>query len=189
MQSNLLFFDTETTGLQPPHMVEFACLLEGEHETLNFMIKPPIPMNPEASAINGITDDMLKDCEPIDAYRESIKGLVDSTIPVAHNMSFDKRVLELGGIEMHPKRICTMKMVQRLMRDGDIPKMSAKLEAMKDLFGMTVDATAHTAAGDVLFLQQVFWRLAKIYSTKFNLDIKSSELLDKLIEISAPKEK
>lgn len=95
--------DFETTGLSPEqgHVVcEFGGVRydhEGkELDSIELMVNPGRPIDPGASKVNGITDDMVKDCVPVDEgfarYLEFIRGTGKPTIAVAHNgLGFDFR--------------------------------------------------------------------------------------------------
>lgn len=63
----LAFFDLETTGINivTDRIVEISILKvhpDGTEESLTKRVNPTIPISPEASAITGITDEMVKDC-------------------------------------------------------------------------------------------------------------------------------
>jgi len=63
----LAFFDIETTGINivTDRIAEISILKvqpNGNEEVLTKRINPTIPMSAEASAVTGITDDMLKNC-------------------------------------------------------------------------------------------------------------------------------
>ena len=86
----MLFFDIESTGLNIPTdgIIELSFVKVfpgGEERIKTWKIKPwdyanrrQIPINPEASKVNGVTDDMLVDCptffEVADEVAEWIKG-------------------------------------------------------------------------------------------------------------------
>jgi len=92
--------DTETTGLYPSRdrLVEIAImLLEVEAatgrliqvlETYEALQDPGLPMPPEATAIHGITDAMVRG-QRIDALRVG-RMLGAADLVVAHNSGFDK---------------------------------------------------------------------------------------------------
>lgn len=69
----LVFFDLETTGvdLSTDQIIQFSAIRlepynKREFHTkftgIDLRIKPSIPIKPEATAVNQITDDMVKDC-------------------------------------------------------------------------------------------------------------------------------
>ena len=59
----LIYIDVETTGLEQNDRICAVGLIVLDEEILVYkeLIKPPKKMRPEASAINHITDEMLKE--------------------------------------------------------------------------------------------------------------------------------
>ena len=102
----LLFFDIESTGLNIPTdgIIELSFVKvfpDGEERIKTWKIKPwdyaghrQIPINPEASKVNGVTDDMLVDCptffEVADEVAEWIK---DSDLAGFNSAKFDLPML------------------------------------------------------------------------------------------------
>jgi DNA polymerase-3 subunit epsilon len=92
--------DTETTGLYPSRdrLVEIAVMvlevdggsgrLVRRLETYQGLHDPGMPIPPEATAIHGITDAMVKG-HRIDAARVA-RMLAEADLVVAHNSGFDK---------------------------------------------------------------------------------------------------
>ncbi len=104
----VLFVDTETTGSDPEnaYLVEVAMMTadyrgavpEGpvteEYVTL---VKPPIPVPPEASAVHHITDRMLAEAPPAEDVLGAVEGFArGADFICAHNLPFDLAVLQRG---------------------------------------------------------------------------------------------
>lgn len=93
-------FDTETTGLTPStdRILEIGAVLflkqdyrkTGEISTFQIFIKQDSPIPKEASAINGITDEMVKDGESDYAALTKFFEFVGSNEVYAYNAKFDK---------------------------------------------------------------------------------------------------
>ena len=87
--------DVETTGLDPStgdRICEIALLRvapAGEVARLESLVQPFHPMTPGASAINGITDTMLVGAPPFATVLPRVQELLQDTVLVAHNASFD----------------------------------------------------------------------------------------------------
>ena len=171
----MILFDTETTGLvdkeavnirYQPHIIEFAAIsfndttFEPEYE-LEFLCKPPIPIISEVVKITSITDAMVADEPPLDAY---IPDLIDfflgQRIVAAHNLSFDIRVLyyELMRRDMVTKfpwpsqHICTVECSESL-EGHRIP-----LGRLHELATGKPHKGAHRAMDDVRALSTcLFW--------------------------------
>lgn len=116
-----LFFDTETTGLPRrwgapvsdidnwPRMVQLAFMVFDERGDelygSNRIIKPEGFIIPdEVSRIHGITTEIArKKGVPLDqALLEFVKALGDSEVLVAHNISFDEKIL---GAELYRRQV------------------------------------------------------------------------------------
>ena len=92
---NALIIDTETTGLgDQDEIVELSIVDIFGNVLYDQRFHPSVPMNPEASAINHITDDMLKD-QPWFAHELSkIYQILYGKPLIGHNISFDVRLLK-----------------------------------------------------------------------------------------------
>ena len=117
----LLFFDIESTGLNIPadSIVELSFVKVfpgGEERIKTWRIKPwdyvrqcQRPMNPEASKVNGITDDMLKDSPTFfEVADEVAQWLQDSDLAGFNSAKFDLPMLaeefervKLAGKDLH----------------------------------------------------------------------------------------
>ena len=91
-------FDIETTGTVPgvDQIIEIGAVrfvggqIDGVYSTL---IDPKRPISPGASAVNGITDQMVAGKPTIDALLESFAEFCGSDPIVAHNAPFDSQFL------------------------------------------------------------------------------------------------
>ncbi len=95
---NFIAMDVETTGTLSyvDHIVEVAAVLfEGGEEKGYFssLINPGIPVPEEASKVNGITDEMLKDQPKIGPVLKDFACFCSQYPLVAHNAVFDFQFL------------------------------------------------------------------------------------------------
>ena len=105
----LRIIDTETCGLQGG-IVEIASVAVIDGKIVNPMshlVRPDRPISPQAMAIHRITEAMVADKPWME---DVIPHYYGSEWYVAHNASFDRRVLP----EMPGEWICTMKLARRL---------------------------------------------------------------------------
>ena len=106
LERPLLFFDIESTGLNIPadSIVELSFVKvfpDGEERVKTWRIKPwdyelnrQRPMNPEASKVNGITDDMLTGCPTFfEIAVEVAEWLRDSDLAGFNSAKFDLPML------------------------------------------------------------------------------------------------
>ena len=91
-------FDLETTGTVPgaDQIVEIGAVrfVDGQVEAVfSTLIDPLRPIPPGASAVNGISDDMVKGKPTIDTILESLSEFCGDDHLVAHNAPFDSQFL------------------------------------------------------------------------------------------------
>ncbi len=98
-------FDLETTGTKPTadRIVEIgAVLFDGDNALKGYgtLVNPGVPVPPDASAVNGITDDMLRGKPPIAEVLGEFAAFCGDLPLVAHNAPFDFKFL-LEDIKLH----------------------------------------------------------------------------------------
>lgn len=191
----ILFFDTETTGLPNnwkapitdldnwPRMIQIAWILSDIHgnriEQDDYIIKPTnfiIPI--EASKIHQIsTERALRDGENLETVLTKFNKLIArSSYIVAHNMSFDEKILGAEFLRLgitssfkSKRKLCTMKVSTNYCKlPGPYgykwPKLS---ELHVKLFGEDFDE-AHDASVDISATEKCFWELEKKGIIKLN---------------------
>jgi ATP-dependent DNA helicase DinG len=168
-----LILDTETTDLlsnhsikieKLPHVIEyFGCitnLATGERlSQLSSLIKPPIAIPAKITDITSITDEMVRHA-PIFSFfaHEILAQLTQAPVVIAHNMSYDKEVLDIEFERMGrkitwPRQICTVEAT--LHMKGYRLKLGALYEL---LFGETFK-DAHRAKADTEALERICLKL------------------------------
>jgi len=113
-------FDLETTGLDADRdrIVEIGAVRVAggqiTDQTFQQLIDPKIKMPKEASAVNHITDDMLKGQPPLKTVLSDFLAFVDGDMLVAHNGGFDAAFLDNAcascGYEAPKKYFDTMRL-------------------------------------------------------------------------------
>lgn len=176
---NLIFLDTETTGLDNARIVQLAYKIRNSDEMFIEYYKPPVPIEFGAMGTHHITEEMVADKLPFletTTYKELPQILKDSVF-VAHNAKYDIGILKNEGIEVN-NSICTYKVAYRLY---DLPDY--KLQSLRYRWGVKIDeAKAHDASGDVAVLEQIFEHMIKEYANQNQLS--EDESIKKFIEIS-----
>ncbi len=180
--SNLIFFDTETTGnTEKSFLVQIA--YKTGSETFNELYKPEEKIPAEASAVHHITNKMV---EGLPSFQDSdapkIKKLFEdkNSIVVAHNAPFDLMIIKKEGIE--PKKfICTLRVARELDLEGKLAQY--KLQYLRYFLEIEIEATAHDAMGDVLVLEKLFERLKNKIMKEEGLNEEQS--IQKMVEISS----
>tara|TARA_X000000950_G_scaffold216687_1_gene260788 strand:- start:3955 stop:4587 length:633 start_codon:yes stop_codon:yes gene_type:complete len=94
VEMEFIAFDLETTGTQPgaDAIVEIGAVrFNGSRSVESFgkLVHPGVPIPAEASRVNGITDEMVKDAPRIEEVMNAFADFCGSLPLVAHNASFD----------------------------------------------------------------------------------------------------
>ena len=158
----IIFFDTETTGGgEKDRLLSLAVKERGKKKAIaNAIYRPPVPISIESMAVHHITEKMAAD-KPLFVESPEYKELKElfeheETIAVAHNAAFDIAMMAREGIT--PARtICTYKIARAL--DPEEKLGQYRLQYLRYLLGLEIEATAHDALGDVLVLEGLFERL------------------------------
>lgn len=160
--SNIVFFDTETTGLsKADRLCQVAFSSDGEMYSSYF--KPPVPISIGAMAAHHITNGMVSEMDAFDGseLKDKMQQLInrDDTVFVAHNAKFDIAMLEKEGLII-PRSICTLKVARFIDKDAAIESFG--LQYLRYFLRISVIATPHDAEGDVTVLRRVFEKLIEI---------------------------
>lgn len=172
-----LFFDTETTGIENPRIVQIAWAVTDENgnelRTQSFIVRPvgyEIPAS--ATRIHGITTEVaLRSGIEIASVLEAFsKDVVDSEIIVAHNVLFDEGVVSgefiRAGRNETPlagkTSYCTMQSSTDFCKiKGRRGYKWPRLEELHILlFGETFES-AHSALADVRACAKCFFELKR----------------------------
>ncbi len=159
-------FDTETTGLDPSAGDEIIQLgavriVNGRllrHEGFDQLVDPRRPLSPAATAIHGITGDMLVGAPGIEKVLPGFYQFAEETVLVAHNAAFDMRFLQLKeeatGIRF------TQPVLDTLLLSAVIHpnQASHKLEAIALRCGVSL-VGRHTALGDAIVTGEIFLKM------------------------------
>ena len=155
----ILIADTETTGLEPTAQICELAFLEVDedmHVLYEFesLVKPSVPITPGASAVNGITDDMVADAPTIfDILTQHAPGYFDNVSLCAHNASFDRRMLSPHwGIT---RAVCTYQLARRVWPRAP----SHKLENLRTWLDLDVPHGAHRAMVDTIAVYELLSRI------------------------------
>lgn len=152
-----IYLDTETTGSGANDRLCQIAFKTDTGATVDEMFNPNMPISVEAMSIHHITNEMVADL-PIFKGSNAFKQLQvlftsDDSILVAHNAKFD--VSMLNRENLFPKKvICTYRLSRYLDKDGVIPQYN--LQYLRYYLKLDIDATAHTAIGDVLVTESLF---------------------------------
>ena len=168
-QLPLIVLDFETSGLDPitcsPVSVA-AVRFEGGKEVASFysILKPDCLIPAEASAIHGITDEMVQDAPWLETVAGEILDVAYDALPVAFNAGFDRAIFHrfISGLDcplFDPAHLWVCPLV--VIRDIDKyerGKGRHRLETCCTRWGVELDG-AHNALADARATGRLLWRL------------------------------
>lgn len=183
-----LFFDTETTGLpnyrlpvdheDQPYICQIGAILtdmDGKvKQELNSIIKPEgWVITKETSDIHGITQEDAENYGiPLKSALEIFCLMMDSSkVMVAHNISFDERMMNRVGVKISGEKFCTMSNSRNIVKASLTEKQVAcgfggyknpnLQETYTHFFGKPFEG-AHDAMADVRACRDVFFKLKEL---------------------------
>lgn len=147
----LVYLDTETTGFKASRLIEIAYKVDGE-DPRGLRCKPPIPIEPDAIPVHGITDEMLAMHQPFNEHPDyaRMKREIEQGVVVAHNAPFDIAVLEREGI--HVEAYIDTKQIARALYPA---ATDHKLQNLRNYLQIPGEYSSHSALGDVLLLIEI----------------------------------
>jgi DNA polymerase-3 subunit epsilon len=90
-----LILDTETTGLDAnDEVIQVGIIDLDGNVLLNTLVRPTVPVAPEARTVHGITDEVLVDAPHFSDLYDTLAGLLVNRCVLAYNADFDSRLLE-----------------------------------------------------------------------------------------------
>lgn len=197
--TRLVVVDTETTGLgTADQVVEIATATvtyppAAELAELRWsgLVKPTCPVSEGARRVHGIGEEELADAPELSGYLPNgVEGLglhsePEDVILVAHNLSFDVRLLLQSGFpeELLPKKrictyVCAMQMFPDLARHKNQTLKSDLGIAVPSLDGDS--ARPHRAMSDVLDTAHLLIYMLGLRTAEEMLKLTSEPLLVKV---------
>lgn len=180
---NLIFLDTETTGLDDKaRLVQLAYKSVETDETVNQLFKPPTPIGFDAMSVTNITNEMVEHKQEFlhSEERKILQILLQTDgCLVAHNAKYDIKILENEGLKIE-NFICTEKVARTVIESENY-----KLQYLRYSLGLykkinDSEAAAHDALGDIIVLEKLFeYLVEKISDGQDNINV-----FEKMIEIS-----
>ncbi|MDC1337493.1 exonuclease domain-containing protein [Flavobacteriaceae bacterium] len=152
--------DVETTGgkYNEEGITEIAIYrFDGEKIIDQFisLINPEIPIQPFVQQLTGINNKMLVNAPKFYQIAKRVLEITDNSILVAHNSSFDYRMLKIEfdrlGYEFNIPQLCTVKLSKKIIPNLD----SYKLGNLVKSVGIPI-SNRHRASGDALATVELF---------------------------------
>lgn len=189
LQKPLLFFDIESTGLSIPvnSIIELSFVKVfpgGEERIKTWKIKPwdyekgcQRPIEPGASAVNGVTDDMLTDCPTFFELADEIASWIkDSDLAGFNSQKFDLPMLAeeferaaLAGkkldVDLHAPRMVDVQNIFHAMEPRNLKA------AYRFYCGGEDFEDAHTAEADTIATYKVLKAQLDRYPEQLKNDV------------------
>lgn len=168
-------FDLETTGIstKKDSIIEISAvkvkqgIIEEEFSTL---VKPERHIPEGATAVNGITDDMVADAPLLEEVLEDFLEFTDGQVLVGHNIhAFDMKFIYLAAEELFQRAVYNDYVDTLYMARKCLPFL--KHHTLKDVsfyFGIST-VGAHRALNDCVMNQKCFEELGKMMAADSEL--------------------
>jgi DNA polymerase-3 subunit epsilon len=163
---NFIAFDLETTGTVPgvDQICEIGAVrfVNGAVESVfSTLIDPLRPIPPGASAVNKITDDMVRGKPRIETLLESFAEFCGDDVLVAHNAPFDTQFLtsDIKKFEMPAPRgviIDTLPIARKVFPGLANYKLGTLIQHLK-----IPSAEFHRAEADAIYCGRLFEEMLK----------------------------
>lgn len=152
--------DIETTGGQynEEGITEIAIYRFDGHEVVDqfiSLVNPEKPIQPFVVKLTGINNAMLRSAPKFHEVAKRIVEITDGCILVAHNASFDYRILRTEfrrlGYDFQMQTLCTVELSQKLLPEQPSHSLGKLVRAL----GIPM-ADRHRATGDALATVKLF---------------------------------
>lgn len=156
--------DLETTGLRPnKDAIIQVCALRYEYqeptEAFVSLVNPGRPIPSDASNVNNIYDEDVKDAPTMSEVTEDLLSFIGTSPLLGYNISFDLQFLFCAGIDLIKKRkIYDAKTLAKKLYKSDIEYYS--LENVLEYNGITIGGL-HDAKVDCYATASVFLEMVK----------------------------
>ena len=164
---NYVIFDLETTGLnsESDAIIEISALkvrdgsIVDEYSTL---VNPEMHIPYEASCVNGIVDDMVKDAPVIEKVLKDFISFTGNDVLVGQNIKrFDLKFIQRDAVRFFGKPVSNDYVDTLFLSQRYLPELeSHSLESLADHYGISYEG-AHRALADCRINKKVYDCLAK----------------------------
>jgi len=156
---SFVILDTETTGLYNAEICQIAIIDHQANTLIDTLVRTQNPIPPKATAIHGITDEMVAAAPDWLAVRKQVLEIIDSKLVLVYNVVFDRHMmhssdravgLEEFSYKTHANFVCVMEAYAEYAGDWSEYHKSytwKTLTVATQRFGFTIDE-AHTALAD-----------------------------------------
>lgn len=161
-------FDLETTGMSPAadEIIEISAVRVKEREivdTFSTLVNPGRPIPWQATAVNGITDEMVRSAPEIAEALADFLAFIGDFVLVGHNIhSFDLKFIYEKAEKLFGKTVGNDYIDTLYMARQCLPGLSHhKLVDVASYFHISVEG-AHRALNDCIMNLKCYEKLAKL---------------------------
>lgn len=182
MKDQILFVDTETTGIEDTdRLCQVAYKIRGIDFPRCALFKPPVPISIEAMSITHITNE---DVAKLGSFKDHVWNVVmkgffvnKSYVTVAHNAEYDLEMFKREGLPRPARHICTLKVAHHHDSKGELGKHN--LQYLRYYYGLKLAGTInpHDALSDVFVLEKLFEYYLSFYTVEEMEKISSRPIL------------
>jgi len=167
-----IVLDTETTGLHDGEICEIAIMSSHGEILLDTLVKPVNPIPQEATAIHGITNEMVSDAPTWSYIHSRVVSILTRRNVVVYNAFYDRKMMHLtseksGLAKMAWTQIadwwCAMEAFSQVYGKWDDYHGNFAWQSLSNAakyYGIPVD-NAHRALGDVKMTLAVCRKMAE----------------------------
>lgn len=162
-----VLYDLETTGIsvKKDKIIEISAVKVRAGkvtEEFSTLVNPGIPIPYYATAVNNITDDMVKNSPTIELALGEFLGFIGNDILVGHNIhNFDMKFIYRETMSIYGKNIDNEYVDTLFLARNCLPQLSNhKLVDLANYYNISTEG-AHRALNDCRMNQQVFEKLGK----------------------------
>ncbi|HEY4132036.1 MAG TPA: 3'-5' exonuclease, partial [Gemmatimonadaceae bacterium] len=163
-RESFVVVDVETTGTRPfsDRVTEVAVVQVKDGiatPVFDSLINPERAIPPAIMALTNINWEMVKDAPRFRDVCPQLIGVLEGSVFVAHNASFDWRFIaseiqRATGRKLHGRQLCTVRLARRLL-----PQLRRRnLDSLCYHYGID-NAARHRAGGDALATAQILLKL------------------------------
>lgn len=186
----LIFLDLETTGLDEIDRVCSIGLIAEENNSLHVeyeLVNDGKKISSEASSINHITNEMLKDKPKLlesKAYEFLVENNDKENTLIAHNIKYDLQMLEQNGFKWYGKVLDTLRCTKHLIPECEkfslqFLRYELKLYKQEHALASTcsVDIQPHNAISDALHVKLLYDCLLEMSTCRDLLELSDKNVL------------
>jgi DNA polymerase-3 subunit epsilon len=169
LKENIIYLDTETTGIdRNAEIVEIAIIDREGNSLFQSLVRPSIPIPQEASKIHGITDEMVQTSLSWPALWPSVRPYLLGRSIAGYNIDYDLRLMQQSYERYrlpwrdHFSSLDIMQLFSAYYGEWDPARQKLRwfrLEEAGRLLGIALP-NSHRALDDTLLARAVLHRIA-----------------------------